>query len=324
MENEEHENLLEISENDENNGINPHREALNDLIGGRAYHFIDGIANAKTLLNNLNSKIDSLKSKSEVMELSDEVLGIMSDFVKQSDMLNNEFERIDSFFDNSLSQKELNFINKLKLINDSLSESMQSLEQIKLDEALKDIKESVEQSSEIRADLKQFFIDLKRLIENVDKNTKQKVSTNLSAIHSLEEEFYQKHTENINTFLDSQHKSFQAQINMQDEAFKEQTNKQKEQLDSLLVSFNMIKKSLLASVFVAVFIGLLCGAFSLLAFSKYREYKDIESQFNAISQRLNGVKIFKNSNNDIVLSIPKNATINSNGKEHIINLGGGK
>ncbi len=143
----------------ESAATNPHREALNDLIGGRAYHFIDGIANAKALLSGLNSKIDSLKSKSEFME-SNEVLGIISDFAIQSDMLNNEFERIDNFFDNSLSQKELNFINKLKLINDSLEYFVEKLNSIKLDETLKDISDSVGQSVDVRADLKQFFIDL--------------------------------------------------------------------------------------------------------------------------------------------------------------------
>ena len=77
-------------------------------------------------------------------------------------------------------------------------------------------------------------------------------------------------------------------------------------------------------MFAAVFIGFLCGAFSFLTFSKYREYKDIKSKFNALSEKLNGVKILKNNNNEILLSVPKNATINSDNKEYIINLGGGK
>lgn len=315
--------INEISASSESSSISPHREALNDLLGGRAYHFIDGIANAKALLGGLNSKIDSLKSKSEIME-SNEVLGIMSDFANQSDMLNSEFERIDNFFDNSLSQKELNFINKLKLINDSLSEAMQRLDSIELEKALKDISDSVEQSSDIRVELKQFFTDLTSLIKNVDENTKKKISTQLSAINTLEEEFCQKHNENMNKFLDSQIKNFQLQTNTQDEAFKKQIDKQKEQLDSLLIHLNTIKKSVVAFVFAAVFIGFLCGAFSLLAFSKYSEYKEVETKFNALSEKLNGVKMLKNSNNDIMLLVPKSATIKSDGKEHIINLGGGK
>ncbi|OBV30148.1 hypothetical protein BKN38_05210 [Helicobacter sp. CLO-3] len=284
---------------------------------------MDGIANAKTLLGGLNSKIESLKTKSEVME-SNEVLGIMSDFANQSDMLNSEFERIDNFFDNSLSQKELNFINKLKLINDSLDESMQKLDSIRLDEALRDINESVEQSGEIRADLKHFFLELKSLIKSTDENTKKKISTNLSAINTLEEEFCEKHKENMDKFLDLQNKNFQLQLDAQSEVFQKQLDLQKEQLNSLINHINNIKKSIFALIFAALFIGLICGAFSFLAFSKYSEYKEIETKFNAISEKLNGVKILKNSSNDIVLSIPKSATINSSGKEHIINLGGGK
>ncbi|CUU40610.1 hypothetical protein LS66_008845 [Helicobacter sp. MIT 03-1614] len=307
----------------ESAATNPHREALNDLIGGRAYHFIDGIANAKALLSGLNSKIDSLKSKSEFME-SNEVLGIISDFAIQSDMLNNEFERIDNFFDNSLSQKELNFINKLKLINDSLEYFVEKLNSIKLDETLKDISDSVGQSVDVRADLKQFFIDLKSLIKSVDENAKKQISANLSAINAVEEGFYQKHSENMNKFLESQVKSLQSQANVQDEEFKKQINMQKEQLDSLLNHIGNVKKFVLAFICVAVFIGILCGAFTLLAFGKYKEYKEIESKFNTLSEKLNSVKILKNSNNNIMLLVPKSATINSNGKEHIINLGGGK
>ena len=317
----EADNLTEPDNTPEN--TNPHREALLDLIGGRAYHFIDGIANAKALLGSLNGKIDSLKSKSEIME-SDEVLGIMSDFIKQSDLLNSEFEKIDNFFDNSLSQKELNFINKLKLVNDSFDESMRKLDSIKLTEALNDISESVEQSGETRADLKQFFIDLDLLIKNVDENTKKKISTNLGAINTLEKEFCQAHKDTMDKFLESQNQSFQTQINKQNEIFNQYINSQKEQINTLLSHMNIVKKSLFAFLALAMFIGVLCGAFSLLAFSKYSQYKEIESKFNALSEKLNGVKMLKNSNNDIMLSIPKSATINSNGKEYTINLGGGK
>lgn len=313
----------DIEESSDITTISPHRAALNDLLGGRAYHFMDGIANAKALLNGLNDKIDSLKSKTEVIE-SNEVLGILSDFIIQSDRLNNEFQKIDNFFDNSLSQKELNFINLLKLINDSLGDFVEKLDSIKLDEALKDMSDSLEQSIEVRASLKQFFIDIGTLIKNVDENAKKKLSANLGAINELESDFYKKHTENINAFLETQNKNLQLQTKAQNEAFKKQLDSQKEQLHSLFNYINNIKKSIFVLLFAAVFIGFLCGAFSLLAFSKYSEYKQIESKFNTLSEKLDSVKLLKNNKNEIILSVPKSATINNDSKEYIINLGGGK
>lgn len=128
----------------------------------------------------------------------------------------------------------------------------------------------------------------------------------------------------MNKFLDSQNKNFQSQLNAQSESFKQSMDSQQELLHSLSNHINNIKKSIFAFTFLAVFVGFLCGALSFLAFAKYSEYKEIESKFNALSEKLNGVKMLKNSNNDIVLSVPKSATINSNGKEHIINLGGSK
>ncbi len=315
--------ISEPNDNIESTSTSPHREALDDLLGGRAYHFMDGIANAKALLNGLSDKVESLKQKSVDID-SNEVLGILSDFYDQSDMLNNEFQRIDNFFDNSLSQKEQNFINKLKLINDSLGDFAEKINSIKLDKAIKDMSDSVEQSNDVRANLKQFFVDIAMLIQNVDENTKKKLSTNLNAINELEEDFYKKHEENIHKFLETQSKNLQTQIDTQNETLKNHLESQKGQLDSFISHLNTIKKSIFALMFAAVFIGFLCGAFSFLTFSKYREYKDIESKFNALSEKLNGVKILKNNNNEILLSVPKNATINSDNKEYIINLGGGK
>ncbi|WP_288644663.1 hypothetical protein [uncultured Helicobacter sp.] len=313
------EDINESSDSVESIPTSPHREALNDLLGGRAYHFMDGIANAKTLLNGLSDKVETLKQKSADID-SNEILGILSDFAIQSDMLNNEFQRIDNFFDNSLSQKEQNFINKLKLINDSLGDFAEKINSIKLDKAIKDMSDSVEQSNDVRANLKQFFIDIGTLIKNVDENSKKKLSANLSAINELEEDFYKKHEENINKFLKTQSKNLQTQ----NETLKNHLESQKGQLDSFISHLNTIKKFIFALIFAAVFIGFLCGAFSLLTFSKYSEYKEIESKFNALSEKLNGVKILKNNTNEILLLVPKSATINDNSKEYIINLGGAK
>ncbi len=317
------EDVNESSDSVESISINPHREALDDLLGGRAYHFMDGIANAKNLLNGLSDKVETLKQKSADID-SNEILGILSDFTIQSDMLNNEFQRIDNFFDNSLSQKEQNFINKLKLINDSLGDFAEKINSIKLDKAIKDMSDSVEQSNDVRANLKQFFIDIGTLIKNVDENTKKKLSANLSAINTLEKEFYEKHEENINKFLETQSKNLQTQIATQNETLKNHLESQKGQLDSFISYLNTIKKIIFALIFAAAFIGFLCGAFSLLTFSKYSEYKEIESKFNALSEKLNGVKILKNDTNEILLLVPKSATINNTSKEYIINLGGAK
>ncbi len=317
------EDVNESSDSVESISISPHREALDDLLGGRAYHFMDGIANAKNLLNGLSDKVETLKQKSADID-SNEILGILSDFTIQSDMLNNEFQRIDNFFDNSLSQKEQNFINKLKLINDSLGDFAEKINSIKLDKAIKDMSDSVEQSNDVRANLKQFFIDIGTLIKNVDENTKKKLSANLSAINTLEKEFYEKHEENINKFLETQSKNLQTQIATQNETLKNHLESQKGQLDSFISHLNTIKKIIFALIFAAAFIGFLCGAFSLLTFSKYSEYKEIESKFNALSEKLNGVKILKNDTNEILLLVPKSATINNTSKEYIINLGGAK
>ena len=50
--------ISEPNDNIESTSTSPHREALDDLLGGRAYHFMDGIANAKALLNGLSDKVE--------------------------------------------------------------------------------------------------------------------------------------------------------------------------------------------------------------------------------------------------------------------------
>ena len=63
---------------------------------------------------------------------------------------------------------------------------------------------------------------------------------------------------------------------------------------------------------VSIIFGMSFGIVSAMTYLKFNEYREIESKMESLAQRINGISVKKDENNDLILSFPKSTTILKN------------
>lgn len=311
--------------------------ALDDLLGGTPYHLRDGLQNQNASINRLTNRANKLKEELESGD-SEVMVANLNAFLAEANILKEEVEKLQGFFNKDLSLRDRQFVEKSRLldieiqnINKDLKEFLTNNKEIK--DFVGDIRshiDNIKEQSNYATQINNTTLEkLKSLNESINfanyslmqfrNNLQNKLEAEMTArVESLSElvgEFYTAKEAQKQEFVDNFYTSFE---NAQSEVVEKITSTNQNIVNML----ENAKKMIFGIGAILLVGGIATGAFSGLAYSKYSQYKDIESRLNEISSQLDGVKVLKNKQNNIVLVVPKEAKIESYGNEYTINLGG--
>lgn len=314
------------------------KEALEDLLGGTPYHLRDGLANQNLSVSRLKSRAEKIKEELESGNSSDEIMvANFNSFLAETKILTEEIDRLQNFFNKDLSLQDRQFVDKVRLldveiqnVNTDLKEFLATNKEIKdfivdVNSYIENIKNESNNATQINnTTLEKFkeinnalgFIgdSLTKLKNNLQSDLEAEMTSRVESLSDLVSEFYKTKDGERQEFITNFKSSFE---NAQS-AIVENIKATSGNIDKMLAN---AKKMVFGIGAILLIGGVATGAFSGLAYSKYNQYKDIESRLNSISSQLDGVKVLKNKHNDVVLVVPREAKIESYGSEYRINLG---
>lgn len=313
------------------------KDTLEDLLGGTPYHLRDGLENQNLSVSRLTSRAKKIKEELESGNSNEVMVANLNSFLAETSILEKEIGKLKDFFNKDLSLRDRQFVEKVRLIdveiqniNTDLKKFLTQNREIKnfiddIGSYIDNIKEqssnatkinntTLEKFEEINNTLGLISLSLTELKNNLQNDLEAEMTNRVESLSDLVSEFYKAKNEQKQEFLAGFESSF--------------GNAQSKIVENIEGANNDIA-TMLANAKKMVFViggillagGIITGVFSGLAYSKYSQYKEIESRLNDISSQLDGVKVLKNKQNNVVLVVPKDARIESYGNEYTINLG---
>ncbi|BDB64835.1 hypothetical protein T36_1292 [Helicobacter cinaedi] len=313
------------------------KDTLEDLLGGTPYHLRDGLENQNLSVSRLTSRAKKIKEELESGNSNEVMVANLNSFLAETSILEKEIGKLKDFFNKDLSLRDRQFVEKVRLIdveiqniNTDLKKFLTQNREIKnfigdIGSYIDNIKEqssnatkindtTLEKFEEINNTLGLISLSLTELKNNLQNDLEVEMTNRVESLSDLVGEFYKAKEEQKKEFIADFHSSFE---NAQS-AIVQNIETTSKNIDDMLANAKKMVFGIGAILLVG---GVATGAFSGLAYSKYSQYKDIESRLNEISSQLDGVKVLKNKHNDVVLVVPKEAKIESYGSEYRINLG---
>lgn len=313
------------------------KNTLDDLVSGTPYHLRDGLENQNASISRLTNRANKLKEELESGNSNEVMLANLNSFLAETTILEKEISKLQDFFNKDLSLRDRQFVEKVRLldveirnINTDLKEFLAQNREMKdfigdIGSYIDNIKEQSNNATKINDTTLDKFENLNNTLgiisnsltefkNNLQNNLEAEMTNRVESLSDLVSEFYRVKEEQKQDFVADFKSSFES---AQSEVVANIATTSKNIADMLANA----KKMVFGIGAILLVGGVATGAFSGLAYSKYSQYKDIESKLNEISSQLDGVKVLKNKHNNVVLVVPREARIESYGGEYRINLG---
>lgn len=261
-------------------------------------NFLDLTEEQQNLLKDLGSKIQKINTDS----LDSESRGIIKDIRKKMKDLDDNTTTILSYFSKDISPKDREIINRTTLIRRNLSELYGLLKSF-------ESKDYTKETKKFEKAFKELVKNSKARVDIFENSLKSILNAKTEIYHDILQSFIQRQ----GSFLDNFHNDEIAKAEHYSKEIIKGIQTSQEKLKETTKNFEITTKKI--KVFSALLIGTSIvfgigfGIVSAMTYLKFSEYREIEVKMESLAQRINGISVKKDENNNLILSFPKETTI---------------
>lgn len=264
-------------------------------------NFLELTEEQQSLLIDLDSKIKKIDTSS----LDSESQGIIKDIKEKMVALDENTTTILNYFSQDITPEDRELINRTTLIRKNLSDLYGLLKNF-------ESKDYTKETKKFEKSFKELVKNSKIRIDNFENSLKSILNAKTENYHDILQNFIQKQGDFLNQFHNNEILKADKYSQEIIEGIQTSQEKLKETTKNFEITTKKIKVFSASLIGVSIIFGMSFGIVSAMTYLKFNEYREIENKMESLAQRINGISVKKDENNDLILSFPKSTTILKN------------